>query len=139
MRAFEEAVETINSVAAPHVPLPASPRAAPLATSAFQSLAPPGGAPLATSPLPSLRPRAATEVLDGSVPDPLLSSRARGWNGLTLELHNFNDLDAVVRVLIESTDGERTWTTIGVSTNIIEASWQALVDALVWGLLHVEH
>ncbi len=49
------------------------------------------------------------------------------------------DTDAVVRVLIESTDGEQTWTTIGVSTNIIEASWQALVDALVWGLLHVEH
>ncbi len=43
---------------------------------------------------------------------------------------------AVVRVLLDSTDGERAWTTIGVSTNIIEASWQALTDALVWGLLH---
>jgi 2-isopropylmalate synthase len=48
------------------------------------------------------------------------------------------DTDAVVRVLIDSTDGERAWTTIGVSTNIIEASWQALTDALVWGLLHTE-
>ena len=48
------------------------------------------------------------------------------------------DTDAVVRVLLESTDGERTWTTIGVSTNVIEASWQALTDALVWGLLHPE-
>jgi 2-isopropylmalate synthase len=46
------------------------------------------------------------------------------------------DTDAVVRVLIDSTDGELAWTTIGVSTNIIEASWQALTDALVWGLLH---
>ena len=46
------------------------------------------------------------------------------------------DTDAVVRVLIDSTDGEQAWTTIGVSTNIIEASWQALTDALVWGLLH---
>ena len=46
------------------------------------------------------------------------------------------DTGAVVRVLIDSTDGERAWTTIGVSTNIIEASWQALTDALVWGLLH---
>jgi 2-isopropylmalate synthase len=46
------------------------------------------------------------------------------------------DTDAVVRVLIDSTDGDRAWTTIGVSTNIIEASWQALTDALVWGLLH---
>ena len=33
---------------------------------------------------------------------------------------------AVTRVLVDSTDGERTWTTIGVSENIIEASWQAL-------------
>jgi 2-isopropylmalate synthase len=46
------------------------------------------------------------------------------------------DTDAVVRVLIDSTDGELAWTTIGVSTNIIEASWQALTDALVWGLFH---
>lgn len=43
---------------------------------------------------------------------------------------------AVVRVLVDSTDGDRTWTTIGVDTNIIEASWQALVDSLVFGLLH---
>ena len=37
---------------------------------------------------------------------------------------------AVTRVLIDSTDGERTWSTIGVSENIIEASWEALVDSL---------
>ncbi|MED5221003.1 MAG: citramalate synthase [Actinomycetota bacterium] len=43
---------------------------------------------------------------------------------------------AVTRVLIDTTNGERTWTTIGVSENIIEASWQALVDSLVYGLLH---
>ncbi|MFN0092465.1 MAG: citramalate synthase [Acidimicrobiales bacterium] len=43
---------------------------------------------------------------------------------------------AVTRVLIDSTNGERTWTTIGVSPNIIEASWQALNDAVVYGLLH---
>jgi 2-isopropylmalate synthase len=43
---------------------------------------------------------------------------------------------AVVRVLIDSTDGERAWSTIGVSENVIEASWQALVDSLVFGLLH---
>jgi 2-isopropylmalate synthase len=44
---------------------------------------------------------------------------------------------AVTRVLIDSTDGERTWTTIGVSENIIEASWAALADSIVYGLLHV--
>ena len=43
---------------------------------------------------------------------------------------------AVVRVLIDSTDGDRAWSTVGVSENIIEASWQALVDSLVYGLLH---
>jgi 2-isopropylmalate synthase len=42
---------------------------------------------------------------------------------------------AVTRVLIDTTDGERTWTTIGVSENIIEASWQALFDSIVYGLL----
>ncbi|MEX2100354.1 MAG: citramalate synthase [Acidimicrobiia bacterium] len=42
---------------------------------------------------------------------------------------------AITRVLLDSTNGERTWTTIGVSENIIEASWQALSDSLVYGLL----
>ncbi len=42
---------------------------------------------------------------------------------------------AVVRVLIESSNGERKWTTMGVSENIIEASWQALMDAVNYGLL----
>ena len=42
---------------------------------------------------------------------------------------------AVVRVLIESTDGVRKWTTMGVSENIIEASWQALLDAVHYALL----
>jgi 2-isopropylmalate synthase len=45
---------------------------------------------------------------------------------------------AVVRVLIDSTDGDRTWSTVGVSENVIEASWKALVDSLVYGLLHAE-
>ncbi len=43
---------------------------------------------------------------------------------------------SVTRVLIDSTDGNRTWTTIGVSENIIAASWQALADSIVYGLLH---
>ncbi len=41
---------------------------------------------------------------------------------------------AKVRVLIESSDGESTWSTVGVSTNIIEASWQALCDGLNYKL-----
>ncbi|MGB9797433.1 MAG: alpha-isopropylmalate synthase regulatory domain-containing protein, partial [bacterium] len=42
---------------------------------------------------------------------------------------------AKVRVLVESFDGEEVWSTIGVSTNIIEASWQALVDSIEYRLL----
>ncbi len=41
---------------------------------------------------------------------------------------------ARVRVLIESTDGTRYWTTVGSSTDIIEASWLALADALEFAL-----
>lgn len=41
---------------------------------------------------------------------------------------------AQVRVLIESTDGNRYWTTVGSSTDIIEASWIALADALEYAL-----
>ena len=37
---------------------------------------------------------------------------------------------AVTRVLLDSSDGEREWGTIGVSENIIEASWEALVESL---------
>ncbi|MDQ3250587.1 MAG: citramalate synthase, partial [Chloroflexota bacterium] len=42
---------------------------------------------------------------------------------------------AVVRVLIDSTDGERIWSTVGASTNIIEASWIALADAVEYFIL----
>ena len=40
-----------------------------------------------------------------------------------------------VRVLIESTDGNDVWSTVGVSTDILEASWQALVDSLEYKLM----
>ncbi len=42
---------------------------------------------------------------------------------------------AQTRVLLESRCGKRTWTTVGSSTNIIEASWIALTDSLEYGLL----
>jgi 2-isopropylmalate synthase len=45
---------------------------------------------------------------------------------------------AVTRVLLDSADGERSWSTIGVSENIIEASWAALSDSIVYGLLQAE-
>ena len=45
-----------------------------------------------------------------------------------------HDTGAVVRVLIESTDGRSTWSTVGSSTNIIEASYMALADGLEYWL-----
>ena len=44
--------------------------------------------------------------------------------------------DATVRVLIQTTDGRHAWTTVGVGQNIIEASWEALSEAYLFGLLH---
>ncbi len=42
---------------------------------------------------------------------------------------------AMTRVLIESSDGKRTWGTVGVSENIMEASWRALVDSIDYKML----
>ncbi|MBQ9068697.1 MAG: citramalate synthase [Eggerthellaceae bacterium] len=46
--------------------------------------------------------------------------------------------DAITRVLITTSDGESTWGTVGVSENIIEASWNALVDSIEYGLHRME-
>ncbi len=46
---------------------------------------------------------------------------------------------AVTRVIIESSDGKHQWGTVGVSPNIIEASWQALVDSVEFKLFADEH
>jgi 2-isopropylmalate synthase len=37
---------------------------------------------------------------------------------------------AITRVLLDSSDGHESWGSIGVSANVIEASWEALVDSL---------
>jgi 2-isopropylmalate synthase len=62
---------------------------------------------------------------------------------LDIELVNFkvrilnekSGTAAVTRVLLDSSDGIETWGTIGVSENIIEASWEALVDSMEAGML----
>ncbi|HEX5524035.1 MAG TPA: citramalate synthase [Pedococcus sp.] len=43
--------------------------------------------------------------------------------------------DAVTRVLIETSDGQTSWETIGVAGNIVEASWHALVEGVTYGLV----
>jgi 2-isopropylmalate synthase len=45
--------------------------------------------------------------------------------------------DAITRVLIETSDGESSWWTVGVGANVIEASWEALLDGLTFGLRRV--
>jgi 2-isopropylmalate synthase len=45
---------------------------------------------------------------------------------------------AKVRVLIESTDFKDTWSTVGVSSNVIEASWEALIDSIRYALLGMD-
>lgn len=60
----------------------------------------------------------------------------------TIELHDYKvrvlggaeGTNATVRVLIESGDHEDRWGTVGVSSNVIEASWQALVDSIEYKL-----
>jgi 2-isopropylmalate synthase len=44
---------------------------------------------------------------------------------------------AKVRVLIESSDGNESWTTVGVSHNVIEASWKAIIDSILYKLIFV--
>jgi 2-isopropylmalate synthase len=41
---------------------------------------------------------------------------------------------AITRVILDTTDGHEEWATVGVSANIIEASWDALVESLTYGL-----
>lgn len=50
-------------------------------------------------------------------------------------LNSESGTGAIVRVLIDSTDGNRSWTVVGASTNIIEASWIALSDSMEYFLL----
>jgi 2-isopropylmalate synthase len=54
--------------------------------------------------------------------------RSRGGHGT----------DAITRVLIETSDGESSWVTVGVGSNVIEASWEALLDGITFGLRRQE-
>jgi len=50
-------------------------------------------------------------------------------------LDGANGTEATTRVLIETRNGTHTWSTVGASANIIEASWRALADAVEYGLM----
>ena len=49
-------------------------------------------------------------------------------------LDSTNGTGAITRVLVDTQRGGRRWSTVGASTNIIEASWRALVDSVEYGL-----
>ncbi|HEY7438154.1 MAG TPA: citramalate synthase [Acidimicrobiia bacterium] len=76
--------------------------------------------------------RALRTALDGTFPE---LDRVHLTDYKVRVLDTQKGTGAVTRVLLDTTDGEESWTTIGVSENIIEASWQALSDSLVYGLL----
>ena len=79
------------------------------------------------------------DALDAALRKALLPHHPRGAQ-LHLSDYKVRILDsstgtaAVTRVLIDTHDGARTWSTVGASTNIIEASWRALVDSIEYGL-----
>jgi len=53
-------------------------------------------------------------------------------------LDNGHGTDATTRVLIDTRGGGRTWTTVGVGGNVIEASWEALVEAYTYALVTLD-
>jgi 2-isopropylmalate synthase len=50
-------------------------------------------------------------------------------------LEGVKGTEAVTRVLVSTSDGDREWTTVGVHENVVHASWLALDDAITFGLL----
>ena len=71
-------------------------------------------------------------ALETSYPD---VKRLRLTDFKVRDLDSQDGTAARVRVLIETTDGESSWGTVGVHQNIIQASWQALTDGITVGLL----
>ena len=49
-------------------------------------------------------------------------------------LDNGHGTDATTRVLIDTQMGSETWTTVGIGENVIEASWEALIEAYTYAL-----
>lgn len=92
--------------------------------------------------------RRLAAVGEGNGPVNALDNALRtALNGMFPELPSFHLTDykvrivdglagtgALTRVLIDTTDGHRTWTTVGVDANVIAASWMALEDAVAYGL-----
>jgi 2-isopropylmalate synthase len=76
--------------------------------------------------------QALRKALETSYPD---VKRLRLTDFKVRDLDSSDGTAARVRVLIETTDGDSTWGTVGVHQNIIQASWQALSEGITVGLL----
>lgn len=83
-------------------------------------------------------------ALDNALRNALLPYYPR-LNSMHLTQYKVRVLDekdataAKVRVLIESSNFSNSWSTVGVSSNVIEASWEALLDSFRYALLEMEH
>ena len=75
---------------------------------------------------------ALRKALETAYPD---VKRLRLTDFKVRDLDSSDGTAARVRVLIETTDGDSTWGTVGVHQNIIQASWQALSEGITVGLL----
>ena len=96
-------------------------------------------------PIASIHVRAWQAAYRGQLDDALRKALTNDYPELEhIELEDYrvrvlaetHGTGAVVRVLIDTSDGEREWTTVGVSENIIEASWEALTESYLFGLVH---
>ncbi|MCL2356066.1 MAG: citramalate synthase [Defluviitaleaceae bacterium] len=77
--------------------------------------------------------RALRKALEGFYHDQLAAVRLTDYKVRVLDSNDATD--SRVRVLIESTDGVRKWSTVGVSANVVEASWEALMDSIKFKLI----
>lgn len=79
--------------------------------------------------------RALRTALAGSYPE---IERIRLTDYRVRDLDSSDGTSARVRVLCEHSDGDATWGTVGVHENIIDASWKAVADGIVVGLLRAD-
>jgi len=77
--------------------------------------------------------KALRKALDGFYHEQLASVKLMDYKVRVLDSDSATE--SRVRVLIESTDGVHKWSTVGVSPNVVEASWEALMDSIKFKLI----
>jgi 2-isopropylmalate synthase len=77
--------------------------------------------------------KALRKALEGFYHDQLENMKLTDYKVRVLDSNSATE--SMVRVLIESTDGVHKWSTVGVSPNVVEASWEALMDSIKFKLI----